>query len=189
MERQIREALEQQRDPSIPLDGRQLLAKARRRSRARLAVAGTTLALALALSGLFLVGSPPDGETLAMRGAADTPVALELGWLVEGTGLERGGSSPVAAGEQVVFVARSSRDAFLCLDEHDGAAWQRVFPKDGKAWLGVAGESVLQRDGRPQAFRTDLGPGLRDYRLLLDPEYVDCRTPVASDTVTLQWLE
>ena len=188
-ERTIREALGAQRDPSTPLDGRQLLRRAHRRDRARLAVAAVGLSLALGLGGVFLFGSPGGEQQLAMRGAADVPTSLELAWLIEGTGLELGGTSPVAAGEQVVFVARTSREAFLCLDERDGAEWHRVFPPEGKAWMGIAGENVLEQDGRPQAFRTDLGSGPREYRLTLDAEYVDCRTPVASDTVTLQWLD
>ena len=124
-----------------------------------------------------------------MRGATAEPVSLELAWLVEGTALTRGGTSPVANHEQVVFVARASRAAWLCLDERDGADWRRVVPLEGRGWSGVAGENLVHRDGAPQAFRTDLGPGPREYRLLLDPEFVDCRASVASDTVTIQWLE
>ena len=188
-ERQLREALGGQRDPSIPLDGRQLLRRARYRDRARLVATGAAVALVLAVAGMSLIGSQDEPERMAMRGAADLPVSLELAWLVEGTGLERGGTSPVAADEQVVFVARISREAFLCLDERDGVDWRRVFPPEGKAWLGVIGENVLEQDGKPQAFCTDLGSGPREYRLLADAEYVDCRTPVVSDTVTLQWLD
>lgn len=187
-ERRIRDELTAQRDPSLPLDGHGLLRRARRRGRARGAAVGATLALALVVGAALFWGPDEDEGRLAMRGADAEPVSLELAWLVEGTSLARGGTSPVAASEQVVFVARTSRDAWLCLDEKQGEQWRRVVPQEGRAWSGVAGENLVERDGTPQAFRTDLGPGPREYRLQLDPEFVDCRAAVAVDTVTIQWL-
>jgi hypothetical protein len=187
-EGQMREALRQRRDPPNPMDGRELLRRARNRSHAGRAALITVAIVALAVPAALLL-APDDGERLAARGATGAEVELELVWLVEGASVERGGTAPVAADQQVVFVARSSRAGFLCLDERDGEVWRRVHPLEGELWTATVGRNLLVRDGVPQAFRTDLGSGPREYRLSLDDEQTDCGDPLAADSVVLQWLD
>lgn len=185
-EARLRELLGAEPDPAVPMGGRALLSLARRRSRTRTTAVSGSLLLGLVAVALLL-GRDGPAPDLATRGGSPAPLEVDLLWVTEGDVVERGGTSPVEPGEQVVFVARISRAAWLCLDERDGEHWKRVYPREGELWQGQPGDNLPMANGAPLAFTTDLGPGAREYRLLADPEDAACREPAGSDVETVKW--
>jgi len=163
----------------LPETGASILRRARRR---RLPVAAAAL-LALAGIGAGLAMQGPGESALTPRGVGDVDVRLEF--VVEGDALRRGGD--VRLDEAVNFRVTTAQPGFLCLTElaDDGIA---VFPPPGGEWEVTAGSSFPALDGRVQAWRTDAGEGERTYRVLLDLEYPDCRSPAGQAEVQLRWV-
>jgi len=175
-------------EPAAPLDGPALLA-VRRRGRTAGAVAAGVGVLALAAVGMSLWRGPSSVETGELRPRGDEAVSLELQAIVEGPdGARRAWvptAPPIGPEESVVFVAIASRPGFLCLDERD-EDWVPLLP-DGASWEVVAGApSALQSGGAPMAFRTDRGPGAREYRATWssDPQCAGAKTEA---TLELVW--
>ncbi len=185
---ELERALRSHGPEPIPADGHTILERARVRDRlVRGAVGGGTLLSVLLIAGLAIWQRPaPD---LTPRGAGDVAPTLELGWLVEGETATRGTGAPITPHEEVIFRAKTSAPGFLCLDERDASgAWQRLFPFAGSSWQVDSGEHLLQSEGAAQTFRTDLGPGARDYRLVLDLHDAACAAPDATAEIELEWM-
>jgi len=172
-----------------PADGAELLARAREREAAltRAATAVGIGVLVVALGAIPLLRSAPPAD-LTPRGA-DLGAQVSLDWLVEDQTLHRTTPESVAADQRVLFRATSSDAGFLCLDElTDQLRWERVFPSHGAAWEVTPGTHVPTLAGSIQAFRTDLTPGPRSYRLSLDSVDPDCANPVAQADRRIDWL-
>lgn len=185
---ELERALQSPAHLPIPADGRTILERVKVRDRIVMgAVAGSTfLSILLICSVAWWQRPAPD---LTPRGAGDVAPTLELGWLVEGETATRGTGAPITPDQEVIFRANSSAPGFLCLDERgDDGTWQRLFPFAGTSWEVAAGEHLLQSDGTAQTFRTDLGPGVRGYRLTLDLDDAACAAPAATTEVELEWM-
>jgi hypothetical protein len=192
----LRAAMAVVRDPPGPFGGAEARAMAEARARRERGAAavlglGTVGALAATLLLALLPDGPPPGaieSALRARGAAP-PEELQLDWLVEGETVRRGMEAAVEPGERVVFRARTAGAGYLCLDEFDGSGQeQRVHPPAGVPWHVEAGAWMTLRDGRPLGWRPDAGsPGLRRYRLRLDPERPDCSAAAAEVVREIEW--
>jgi hypothetical protein len=187
---QLRELLQARAELPIPSTGDEILAEAARRSRIRASRfrAGIALAavLALAVGGLLL--RPPSSD-LTARGIEPSTASIELGWLVEGLGVKRAADPRIGPDEAVIFKIRTTSAGWICLDERVGGEWSRIFPVgDAAPWRIDPGVQLIGDGEVIQSFRSDHGPGERDYRVLQDPADPACSAPVASSRARLQWL-
>ncbi len=185
---ELERALRSPASSPLPADGHTILERARVHDRiVQGAVGGATLLSILLIAGLAMWQRPaPD---LTPRGAGGVAPTLELGWLVEGETATRGTGAPITADQEVIFRAKTTAPGFLCLDERDASgAWQRLFPFADSVWKVEAGEHLLESEGAAQTFRTDLGPGIRDYRLILDLDDAACAAPAATAEIELEWM-
>ena len=204
-ERQLREAFRRELDPAPPLDGPALRARALRPMGWELwgLAAAALLALAVGVRMLPRCGAGDaaggSGPTVAdpavdaapqlrPRGVESPPLVRLLAVVDGAAALALESGSPVAAGASVVFVAEGGGDGFGCVDEAaaDGT-WTRVFPPSGQSWPLGGGRTHATLGGQLQAFRSDLGPGARGYRLLVDPADPSCGAPAAESRLELQW--
>jgi len=178
--------------PPNPLSGAELLT----RSRKGKAIPGLqALAALLLLSGALAIGLSDDALTstspnssLHARGVAES-VELGFSFVVEGRSGLQDKVDTVTLDQQLIFIARTSRSGFLCLDEEIPGGWQRVFPKGEETWRVDVGEHHIARDGQVQAFSTDLGAGLRRYRLAFHTESSDCKNATTYRITELLWTQ
>ena len=183
----LRKILRESPMPPNPLSGSELLA----RSRKSQALPGLqALAALLLLSGALAIGSSNDApnSSLHARGAAES-VELGFSFVVEGRSGLREKLATVPLDQQLIFIARTSRPGFLCIDEEVPGGWQRVFPQRDETWKVDVGEHHIARDGQVQAFSTDLGAGLRRYRLAFHAESSDCNNATTYRTTELLWTQ
>ena len=179
--------------PENPMSAKQLIQQGSRqtnmgpplRAIAALVLLGGALAIGLTTGGDSLSS---DEQHLHPRGVGE---AVELGFsfAVEARSGLLEQAERVSLDEQVIFIARSSRPGYLCIDEEtsDGT-WERVFPSAGdKAWKIDAGEHHIQRDGKVQAFVTEFGTGLRRYRLTHDAQSPECSEAKSYRITELLW--
>lgn len=173
--------------PPIPADGDTILRRVALRRRLNRAAA------AVGVVALLLIGQrlrPPPPADLTPRGLDANAVVLELGWLVEGEGVSRAVDAGVAPHQRVIFRVQTSRAGFLCLAEQGpGGDWMTLFPDPGGAWSAERGDSLLSRDGTAMAFRTDLGPGVRAYRLGWSETAADCGAASVYTEAEIEWLD
>ncbi len=188
----VREQLARLEDPPGPFLGPEARRRAAgRQRRGQLRALAAMVALGGIATALTLWQTADDGLLFRARGGAVDP-AIELTYLVEvpGSPAERTTEARIAADAMVIFRVRTRDGGFLCLDEQgrDGG-WSRLLPAADSSWGAPAGAHLAQVDGEIQAFRSDLGPGRRAYRAVVDPHDPDCSRPSAESTVELEWLE
>jgi hypothetical protein len=191
-DQQLTTILREARVPENPMSARELLRKGRQRHTgvALPAIAAVVLLTGALAVGLSTINDSPSGTDrhLHARGVGE---AVELGFsfAVEGRSGLADNTDSVSLDQTVIFIARSSRPGYLCIDEEgDDRAWQRVFPKEGEpTWKIEPGEHHIQREGKVQAFVTELGAGLRRYRLAYDPQSEDCSQAKSHRVTELLW--
>lgn len=185
----LRAAFAELDDPPGPFLGPEARRRAARRTTVR------RLAAAVLLVGLVgvaaVLGAPDDDSSLRARSVPGAAPVLHFDHLVEhGDGsLDRAGVTTLGLDDLLVFRASASVAGFVCVDEilADGGEPQRVLPVDEAGWEVDSRPSNARVDGRPAGFVTDRGPGRRGYRAMLDLEDPACGSPVAEETLWIDW--
>lgn len=181
----IRRALRDLENPPGPFLGPEARRRAARGPGRTLAIAA---GLALAAS-VFAIAMPPPAE-LVERGAGTDP-AIDLSLLVEGRegDAQRLVGGRVEPGHAIIFRVRTRDAGFVCIQEERPSGWATILPSAGETVEVAPGEQLLASQGRVQAFRTDLGPGVRAYRARFHSASGPCESASADAHVEVEWVD